>query len=132
MAKDKEEGLRNAVADFMVTNQAVKDANRDEKLSPLQVVLLQYLALIKPGATPGEIGQEYDMESAHCAKVLKTLKDGEYVHPVADEKDGRVKHYYNTLKGSTVASAALEKRGHTIPANELPYVVVSRPKIRGS
>ncbi|MFC6389927.1 MarR family winged helix-turn-helix transcriptional regulator [Methylorubrum zatmanii] len=131
MAKD-DDGMREAVSAFMVANQAVKEANLDEKLSPIQMVLLQFLALLKPGATPGEIGAEYEMDSAHCAKVLKTLKDGGYIHPVADAKDGRVKHYYNTLKGSRVASAALEKRGHAIPAEDLPHVVVSAPKIRGS
>lgn len=121
-----------AIADFVTTNKAIKYLSRLPELSPLQAAIIQYLALINPGATPGEIAQEYELESPHVAKVLKSLKESGHVHPVPDEKDGRVRHYWNTLKGSEVASGAMANRGYDIPAKSLPHLTISKPKIRGT
>lgn len=129
---DDEDGRAALEADFAIQSKVLKDNNRDERLSPNLVILLQFLAIRRPGATPGEIGTEFEMESAHTAKVLKTLREAGYVHPIDDKADGRVKHYYNTLKGSAVVATVARSRGHEIAPKDLPHVEVSKPKIRGS
>lgn len=129
---DDSDVRKKATEDFIVFNRMVKSAYRNERLSPLQSMLIQYLALMKPGATPGEISKEYEMEPDHTAKVLKGLRSAGFVAAVPDEKDGRVKHYYNTVAGSVEVASALLARGFYIEPKDLPHVTPSTPKVKGS
>lgn len=119
------------VMEFMTLNESVKAVRTATELSPVQVALIGYLGILNPGATPSQISAEYDLPSDHTAKMLKTLVVSGYIWPIEDDKDRRMKHYWNTEKGSEVASAYLKQRGHDIAATELPHVKVRKPQVRG-
>lgn len=120
------------VAHFQVQKETVRSLNADPELSLILLAILVHLATSEDGATPSQLGQEYDLDMAQVSKHLRTLRDGGYVHPVADEKDARSKRYFNTLKGSDAAAAHLRRSGYNVEGKDLPHVAVRPVKVRGS
>ena len=118
--------------DWQIANLLIKDFNRDAALTPFQVAVVHFLALSKPGATASEIATEYEMQQAHSAKVIRALKESGHVHPIADERDGRVKHLYVTKKGAAVVMAVAKSRGHDLSLDDVKWIEPAKPKIRGS
>lgn len=120
------------VAHFRVQKETVRSLNADPELSLILLAILVFLATSKEGATPTVLGQEYDLDMAQISKYLRTLREGGYVHPVADENDARSKRYYNTLKGSEAAAAHLRRSGYKVEGKDLPHADVKPMKIKGS
>lgn len=120
------------VTNFLTQQQFFKSIRANPDLNSTLLFLLVHLAISKDGATPSDLCQEYEIDMAQMSKYFRTLRDGGYVHPVAEEKDARSKRYFNTLKGSEAAAAHLRRTGYNVEAKDLLHVAVRPIRIKKS